>query len=305
MLDGSYPPHRTQEHRSSTRRSAGTSECAPAKKSQPDLPQEASPEEEPFEIELVVPQSPTAQDTPAEEQQQPEDHDTEDRTNEEHPPPSDTEDEKMYRDADEVESFGAESLILAGRLRALLEHLGITTAPWYGIKKVPRSGRVEFKAIAEIFFGSRILCRHKGPAFRTLRGDAIADAAWQAITTWVRSNKSWLQNSVHYLLPYRKKDQFKAYGVKRDIPRMEMVHHQDMAVELSTHLLTAQREIETLRAQLRKADATIRGYRRMVEGQASDLYASDMDTWTATSSVESSSKEPTVSSHSPSGSRSR
>jgi hypothetical protein len=55
--------------------------------------------------------------------------------------------------------------------------------------------------------------------------------------------------------------------------------------ELSTHLLTAQHEIETLRTQLRKADATIRGYMRMVEGQASDLYASDTDTWIATSSV--------------------
>jgi hypothetical protein len=272
--------------------------------SQLDLPQEASPEEEPFEIELVVPESPTTQDLPAEEQQ-PEDHNIEDKTNEEHPPPSDTEDENMYRDADEVESFGAESPILTGRLRALLEHLGITTAPRYRIKEVPRSGRVEFKAIVEILFGSRILCWHKGPAFRTSRSDAVADAAWQAITSWVRSNKSWLQNLVHYLLPYRKKDQFKAYGVKRDIPQMEMVHHQDVAVELSTHLLTAQHEIETLRAQLRNADATIRGYRRMVEGQASDLYASDTDTWTATSSVQSSSKEPAVSSHSPSGSRSR
>jgi hypothetical protein len=47
---------------------------------------------------------------------------------------------------------------------------------------------------------------------------------------------------------------------------MEMVHHQDVAVELSTHLLTSQHEIETLRAQLRNADATIRGYRRMVDG---------------------------------------
>jgi hypothetical protein len=94
-----------------------------------------------------------------------------------------------------------------------------------------------------------------------------------------------LQNSVHYLLPYRKKDQFKAYGVKKDIPRMEMVYHQDVAVELSTRLLTAQHKIETIRAQLRNVDATIRGYRRIVEGQASDLYASDTDTWTATSSV--------------------
>jgi hypothetical protein len=35
--------------------------------SQLDIPQEASPEEEPFEIELVVPESPTTQDSPAEE----------------------------------------------------------------------------------------------------------------------------------------------------------------------------------------------------------------------------------------------
>jgi hypothetical protein len=83
--------------------------------SQPDIPQEASPEEEPFEIELMVHESPTAQDSPVEEQQ-PEDHGTEDKTNEEHRPPSDTEPKKMYRDADEVESFGAESPILAGRL---------------------------------------------------------------------------------------------------------------------------------------------------------------------------------------------
>jgi hypothetical protein len=198
-------------------------------------------------IELVVPESPMTQDSPAEEQQ-PEDHGTEDKTDEEHPPPSDTEPKKMFQDADEVEFFRAESPILAGKLRALLEHLGITTAPRYRIKEVPRPWRVEFKAIREIFFGSRILCRQKGPAFRTSRSDAVADAAWQAITSFVRSNKSRLQNSVHYLLPYRKKDQFKAYGVKKDIPRMEMVHHQDVAVELSTRLLTAQHEIETLRA---------------------------------------------------------
>jgi hypothetical protein len=98
----------------------------------------------------------------------------------------------VYRDADEVESFGIEALVLADRLRALLEHLGITTAPRYRIKEVPHSGWVEFKTIAEIFFGSRVLCRHKGPAFRTSHSDVVADAAWQAITSWVRSNKSRL-----------------------------------------------------------------------------------------------------------------
>jgi hypothetical protein len=233
----------------------------------------------------MIPESPTAQDSPAEEQQQPRGHDTEDKTDKEHPPPSDIEAEKMYRDADEVESFGVEAPILTGRLRALLEHLGSTTTPRYRIKEVARSGRVEFKAIVEIFFGSRVLCRLQGPTFRTSHNDAVADATWQAITSWIHSNKGRLQNSVHYLLPYRKKDQFKAYGVKRDIPKMEMVHHQDVTVELSTRLLAAQHEIETLRIQLWNTDATIRGYMRMAKGQASNLYTSYTDTWTATSSV--------------------
>jgi hypothetical protein len=176
------------------------------------------------------------------------------------------EDEKMNRDENEVESFRAEAPVPAGMLQALLEHLGITTTPRYRIKEVPRPGRVEFKAIAEIFLGSKVLCRHKGLVFRASRGEAMADAAWQAITSWVRSNKSQLQNSVHHLLPYRMKHQFKAYGVNKDVPRMEMVHDQDVMVELSTHLLSAQREIETLRIHLWNTDATIRCYMRMVDG---------------------------------------
>jgi hypothetical protein len=93
------------------------------------------------------------------------------------------------------------------------------------------------------------------------------------------------QNSIHCLLPYKKKDQFKPYGVKKDVPKMEMVHHQDVMVELSTCLLAAQRKIETLRIQLQNVDATIRGYMRTLDSQASDLYMSDTDTWSATSSI--------------------
>jgi hypothetical protein len=78
--------HRTT-HRSTGRLPIG--QLAPQnvpqpQESQPDVPQEASQEEEPFEIELVVPESPTAQDSPGEEQQQLGDQDTEDKTNKEH-----------------------------------------------------------------------------------------------------------------------------------------------------------------------------------------------------------------------------
>jgi hypothetical protein len=140
----------------------------------------------------------------------------------------------MYRDADEVVSFRAEAPVATGRLQAMVVHLGITTAPRYRIKEVPRLGRVEFKAVTEIFFGSRVISRHQGPAFRVSRSDAMA---WQAITLWGHSNQDKLQNSVHRLLPYRKNDKFKASGVKKDVPGMEMVHHQDMMMELSTRLL--------------------------------------------------------------------
>jgi hypothetical protein len=55
--------------------------------------------------------------------------------------------------------------------------------------------------------------------------DVVVDAAWQAITTWNRTHHRKLKNSIYHILPQRKKDKFKASGVKTDIPRMEMVHH--------------------------------------------------------------------------------
>jgi hypothetical protein len=181
-------------------------------------------------------------------------------------PLSDTEIKRLYRDADEVESFGAEAPIPTCRPRVLLEHLGITTTPGYWIKEVLRPGQVEFKAIIEIFLGSRVLCRQKGPTFRASGSDVVVDAAWQAITSWVCSNKSRLQNSIHRLLPYRKKDQFKAYGVKKDIPRMETVHHQDVLVELHPSVGCSVRDLDSLHL------ATERGchhpHMRMVDGQA-------------------------------------
>jgi hypothetical protein len=101
---------------------------------------------------------------------------------------SDTEVEKLYRDAGEMESFRAKALVHIGRLQALLVHLGITTAPRYRIKEVSRPGRVEFKVVIEIFSGSRLISRHQGSAFKVSPSDIVADNSWQAITSWDHSN---------------------------------------------------------------------------------------------------------------------
>jgi hypothetical protein len=112
-----------------------------------------------------------------------------------------------------------------------------------------------------------------------------------------------LRNTVYHLLPQRKKNKFKVSRVKGDVPRMLMVHHQDVFVEMITRLQTVQLEILKLRDQLRDSDAMVRAYQRMVAGEASDLYASGTYTWSATSSGPGAKDEPAVNNHSPSGSR--
>jgi hypothetical protein len=97
-------------------------------------------------------------------------------------------------------------------------------------------GQEEYKAIMDILSGPNVLRRHKGPAFRTTYQDAVADAACQAITTYNRRYHDELRNTVYHLLPHRKKNKFKVLGVRADVPRMLMVHHQDMLVEMSTGL---------------------------------------------------------------------
>jgi hypothetical protein len=148
-----------------------------------------------------------------------------------------------------------------------------------------------------------VLSRHKGPAFRTTYQDAVADAAWQTITAYNRKYHDELRNTIYHLLPQRKKNKFKAYGVKADVPMMLMVHHQHVSMEMSTCLQTAQQEIQSLHDQLRDSDATIRGYQRMVAGEANDLHASDTCTWSTTSSRPGAKDEPAMNSHCPSDSR--
>jgi hypothetical protein len=99
----------------------------------------------------------------------------------------------------------------------------------------------------EIISRPIVLSHHKGPTFKTTYQDAVADAAWQVITRYNHRYHDELRNIIYYLLPQRKKNKFKASEVKADVPMMLMVHHQDVFVVMSTHLQTAQQEIQKLR----------------------------------------------------------
>jgi hypothetical protein len=56
------------------------------------------------------------------------------------------------------------------------------------------------------------------------------------ITTYNHKYHDELRNNVYHLLPQRKKNKFRTSGVKANVPRMLMVHHQDVSVEMSTNL---------------------------------------------------------------------
>jgi hypothetical protein len=79
--------------------------------------------------------------------------------------------------------------------------LGITTAPEFRIKRVPHLGRVEYRAIVEVFRRSNVVSRHMGLAFRASCGIVVADFAWKAITTWNRTHHRKVENSIYHILP--------------------------------------------------------------------------------------------------------
>jgi hypothetical protein len=127
----------------------------------------------------------------------------------------------MYRDADEVKSFRVEAPVPTGRLQALLVHLGITTIPKYRIKEVPHPGQVEFKAITEI--GSSAGTRGQlskrlvgmllltPPSRPSLHGSVATRIGCKALST------------TSYLAGRRTSS--RSLGVKKDVLRMDMVHH--------------------------------------------------------------------------------
>jgi hypothetical protein len=96
---------------------------------------------------------------------------------EDYTPWSNVEKDEMFHGTDEIKTFGDEALIPTGRLRNLLNCINITTPPEFRIKRIPRPGREEYKAIMKIINGPNVLSRHKGLAFRTTYQDAVADAA--------------------------------------------------------------------------------------------------------------------------------
>jgi hypothetical protein len=232
---------------------------SPQPEPHPNSPQHV-PQEDSFEIMVMVPAGEDTRDAQQlspndihnndndqeEEEEQEEGNKAEGKDDEDYTPLGDAKKEETYSDTDEIKTFGDEAPIPTGRLRDLLNRIDITTPPEFKIKRVPCPGREEYKAIVEILSGPNFLSCHKGPAFKATYQDVVVDAACQVIT-YNRRYHDELRNTIYHLPPQRKKNKFKTSGVKADVPRLLMVHHQGVSVEMSTRLQIAQQEIQSLR----------------------------------------------------------
>jgi hypothetical protein len=76
---------------------------------------------------------------------------------EDYTPWSNAEKDETFHDADEIKTFGDEAPISTGRLRDLQNRINITTPPEFRIKRIPRPGREEYKAVMEIIGGPNVL----------------------------------------------------------------------------------------------------------------------------------------------------
>jgi hypothetical protein len=193
----------------------------PPPEPQPDSPQYVPQWEDSFEIVVMVPVGEDTQE--AQQLPQNDDHDHQEEENnegeergnkiegeddEDYTLWSNSKKDEMFHNADEIKTFGDEAPIPTCRLRDLLNRINITTPPEFKIKRIPCPGQEVYKAIIEIISGPNVLSRYNGPAFRTTYQNAVADAAWQAITTYSHGYHDELRNTVYYLPHQRKKNKF-------------------------------------------------------------------------------------------------
>jgi hypothetical protein len=145
----------------------------------------------------------------------------------------------------------------------MLFYLGIARAPEYRVKGVPRPGRMESTCNMEVFDGQKMVGKHACPSPHATCADAVANVAWQALTSWNHFQHRDLKNSIYALYPRRKKSAFKISRVGPHIFRGAMSHSTSLSLDLSNRLLVAQREIHYLRSRLADTEDTMRAHRRM------------------------------------------
>ena len=127
----------------------------------------------------------------------------------------------------------------------MLRVIGITDAPEYIIKRIPRPERDEHIAKVHIYDHNRIISVHKAPAPRLTGEEVVADVAWESMTVFAHVYHRELAGSIYSLLPRRSSggQEYSFAPLPEPIHRNMLVHNQNTIMDLSTRLQSALGEI--------------------------------------------------------------
>jgi hypothetical protein len=162
-------------------------------------------------------------------------------------------------------SFGAKSQVATSELQGLLFRLGLTKSLEYKVTRIPRPEWEEFRATMEIYDENHVVGKHTSPAFRLTCEEAVIDATWQAMASLNYSRCSNLRGTIYSYYPRRRRGTavFRASSVKATMSKNAMFYSQNLTLDLSIYLLSAERDSYT---RLVDSEATIHVYQRMSEG---------------------------------------
>ena len=235
---------------------------------QPEPQEDIVSEEDPEELEFS--EDTSLEEGPADEE------DTNDDLEEQQP---------KFRDDEIIRSDGEEGGEMPARLQGLLFQLDVDESPTYHVRKVARPDYDEWCAVVSIYHDDRLWSTHGGQAFRSTRAEAVADAAWEAMTSLCHRHRRRLRGTGYEFYPHRESGtgNIVAPQVQQAVSHEATEHVVSHSVDLGRRLQSALSEINWLRNQLDAASTMVRDYGRWFAREAGEPVVPDARPWTPTS----------------------
>jgi hypothetical protein len=155
-----------------------------------------------------------------------------------------------------VRSDGTEGGDTATHLRGLLRRYSTHASPEYLVRRTDHEGRVEYRATVYVYRRTRLISTHMGPARRDSSAEAVADAAFEALTHYTDLLGHQLGYTTYEYFSRRRMGTSRFYGPRaRHYVSMSSVgYSMNMLVDTSRRLATALDELQILRDRLWMAE---------------------------------------------------
>jgi hypothetical protein len=167
----------------------------------------------------------------------------------EHVPPE--EEELPHQEADPrlVRSDGTEGGDTAAHLRGLLHRYSTRATPDYLVRRFDLEDRFEYQATVYVFHGTRLVSTHMGPARRSSSAEAVADAAFEALTCYADTLRHRLDYTVYEYFPRRRAGWRRYTGppARHFVSRNSLGFTMNLFLDTTRRLTLALEELQTIR----------------------------------------------------------